>query len=175
MLLGGNSWALLPFLALAHLVAQSSADFSPVSLLWQPPNKPCGWWKTGNKKWRRKGNTYLLSKPLNEGGWGSALCSLHHALANMRPTSLCEPSLGLWKKRESGFSVKNDLQSGRRGSLPCCMMRRPYIIWPFMVIHWNFSGHTYDLFWSYIWPFLVMYMTFSGHSTTSHRYGQILW
>ena len=137
VLLGGNSWALLGFLALTLVCHQPAG-------LWWVLNAPLAFLST-NLKLDAEGecatesekawfsfDTCFLSKTLTE-----------HLVFTVRlicPTSLWQraSSLPAWKKGESGCSVKNDLESGRRGlavlrySLYDATAR--YISWPFLVV-----------------------------------------
>ena len=65
------------------------------------------------------GSFFLLSLKTSTDceDWGRNKSCHHRAPNNSQPLS--EPSSsGLWKKRESGFSLRNDGESGRRGK-PC--------------------------------------------------------
>ena len=137
VLLGGNSWALLGFLALT-LVCHKPAG------LWWVLKAPLAFLST-NLKLDAEGecatesekawfsfDTCFLSKTLTE--------HLVFIVRLICPTSLWQraSSLPAWKKGESGCSVKNDLESGRRGlavlrySLYDATAR--YILWPFLVV-----------------------------------------
>lgn len=137
VLLGGNSWALLGFLALT-LVCHKPAG------LWWDLKAPLAFLST-NLKLDAEGecatesekawfsfDTCFLSKTLTE--------HLVFIVRLICPTSLWQraSSLPAWKKGESGCSVKNDLESGRRGlavlrySLYDATAR--YISWPFLVV-----------------------------------------
>lgn len=89
------------------------------------------------------GSFFLLSLKTSTEceGWGRNKSCHHRAPNNSQPLS--EPSSsGLWKKRESGFSLRNDGESGRRGK-PCPAASTPGLIYDlfFTVIHqstWSF-------------------------------------
>ena len=83
------------------------------------------------------GSFFLLSLKTSTEceGWGRNKSCHHRAPNNSQPLS--EPSSsGLWKKRESGFSLRNDGESGRRGK-PCPAASTPGLIYDlfFTVIH----------------------------------------